>query len=82
LGDYNYLKNNPNFLRKGYLENDFDIEIFARENKKVIRHIEFCAKQVKEPPKRNFLNWCLFNEFSSWKDCLRTKKLIETTRKK
>src|SRR6185369_12617148 len=71
LGDYNYLENNPNFMIRSYLEGDLDINDFAKNNRKVIKYIEFCDKKVKEPSKRNFLNWCLFNEFNSWEDCLR-----------
>jgi len=82
LGDYEYLKNNPKFLGKEYLEGNLDIDDFSKQNKKVVKYIEFCEERVKEPPKRNFLNYCLFNEFSSWEDCLRTKRLIRTTRKK
>jgi len=76
LGDYNYLENNPNFMIRSYLEGDLDINDFAKNNRKVIKYIEFCDKKVKEPSKRNFLNWCLFNEFNSWEDCLRTEGLI------
>jgi len=76
LGDYNYLESNPNFLKKEYLEGDLDIEDFAKRIHEVIRYIEFCDNKIKAPPKRNFLNWCLFNEFNSWEDCLKTKKLI------
>lgn len=65
LGDYSYLKNSPAFLSKNYLENDLDIENFAKENKKVVKYIEFCAEKIKETTKKNFLNYCLFNEFSS-----------------
>ena len=82
LGDYEYLKNNPKFLGKEYLEGNLDINDFAKQNKKVVKYIEFCDDKIKEPPKRNFLNYCLFNEFNSWEDCLRTKRLIKATRKK
>lgn len=81
LGDYSYLKNSPAFLNKSYLESDLDIGNFAKQNKKVIKYIEFCEDKIKEAPKKNFLNYCLFNEFSSWEDCLRTKRLINATRK-
>jgi len=52
-------------LGKEYLEGNLDINDFAKQNKKVVKYIEFCEERVKEPPKRNFLNYCLFNEFSS-----------------
>ena len=81
LGDYNYLENNPKFLSKSYLENDLDIDNFAKENQKVVKYIEFCEKKIKKPSEKNFLNYCLFNEFSSWEDCLRTKRLIKATGK-
>jgi hypothetical protein len=67
---------------KGYLEGDLSIEDFAKNNRKVIKYIEFCNDKIKEPSKKNFLNWCLFNEFSSWEDCLRTKGLINVQIKK
>ena len=76
LGDYNYLENSPNFLSKSYLEKHLDINDFAKQNQKTVKYIEFCAEKIKEPAKKNFLNYCLFNEFSLWNDCLRTKKLI------
>jgi len=76
LGDYNYLENNPNFMIRGYLGGDLDIEDFAKKNRKVIKYIEFCESRIKKPSKRNFLNWCLFNEFNSWEDCLRTENLV------
>ena len=81
MGDYNYLENSPNLLSKIYLEGDLNIENFAKKNKKVVKYIEFCEEWVKKSPKRNFLNYCLFNEFNSWEDCLRTRRLIKTTRK-
>lgn len=81
LGDYSYLENSPKFLSKSYLESDLDVNNFAKQNKKVVKYIEFCENKLKEPPKRNFLNYCLFNEFNSWEDCLRTRKLIGATRK-
>ena len=65
MGDYEYLKNNPKFLGKEYLEGNLDINDFAKQNKKVVKYIEFCDDKIKEPPKRNFLNYCLFNEFNS-----------------
>jgi hypothetical protein len=76
LGDYSYLENGPNFLRKGYLENDLDIDNFARQNQKIVKYIEFCEDKIKEPAKKNFLHYCLFNEFNSWEDCARAQKLI------
>ena len=76
LGDYNYLEKNPNFLSKGYLEGDLDINDFAYKSRKVVKYIEFCKDKIKEPSKRNFLNYCLFTEFNSWTDCLRTRRLI------
>ena len=82
LGDYGYLENSPNFLSRSYLEGDLNINDFANKNQKVVKYIELCEERVKEPPKRDFLNYCLFNEFSSWEDCLRTKRLIRTMRKK
>ncbi|CFW93029.1 membrane protein of unknown function [endosymbiont DhMRE of Dentiscutata heterogama] len=81
LGDYSYLENSPNFLKNECLESDLEIDDFARQNQKVVKYIEFCEKKIKEPAKRNFLNYCLFNEFGSWDDCLRTKRLIEAARK-
>jgi hypothetical protein len=81
LGDYSYLKNSPVFLSKSYLESDLDIDNFAKENKKVVKYIEFCDDKIKDPSKRNFLDHCLFNEVGSWEDCLRTKKLIKAARK-
>jgi len=76
LGDYNYLENSPKFMIKDYLEGDLDIKDFAEKNRKTIRVIEFFDAQIKYPSKRNFLNWCLFNDFDSWEDCLRTKRLV------
>jgi len=70
------LENGPNFLKKGYLENDLDIDNFARQNQKIVKYIEFCEDKIKEPTKKNFLHYCLFNEFNSWEDCARTQKLI------
>jgi len=81
LSDYSYLESNPNFLGKSFLENNLDIDRFAQQNKKVIKYIEFCSEKIKESAKRNFLNYCLFNEFISWDDCVRTRKLIKATRK-
>ena len=80
LGDYNYLESSPNFLKKYYLDNDFNVNNFAQRNQKIVNYIEFCEDKIKKPPERNFLNYCLFNEFSSWEDCLRTKRLIKATR--
>jgi hypothetical protein len=65
LGDYSYLENSPNFLSKDYLESDLDISDFAQKNHKTVKYIEFCEDKIKEPPERNFLNYCLFNEFGS-----------------
>jgi hypothetical protein len=65
LGDYNYLENSPKFMIKDYLEGDLDIKDFAEKNRKTIRVIEFFDAQIKYPSKRNFLNWCLFNDFGS-----------------
>ena len=76
LGDYSYLKNSPNFLSKNYLESDLGAEKFAKENKKVVKYIEFCEDKVKETNKKNFLLYALFNEFNSWEDCMRNKDLI------
>lgn len=81
LGDYNYLKNNPNFLIKDYLESDLDIENFAKKNREVINYIELCEDKINNPSEKNFLNYCLFNEFVSWNDFLRTRKFIEMARK-
>jgi hypothetical protein len=81
LGEYSYIENNPNFLSKGFLENDLDIDRFAKQTKELVKYIEFCSEKINEPAKRNFINYCLFNEFNSWDDCVRTKKLIEATRK-
>lgn len=81
LGDYSYLKNSPTFLSKSYLESDLDIDNFAKQNKKIVKYIEFCDDKIKDPSKRNFLDYCLFNEFSSWENCLRAKKLIKAARK-
>ncbi|CAG8669152.1 11143_t:CDS:2 [Cetraspora pellucida] len=80
-GDYSYLEDSPNFLKNEYLERDLEIDDFARQNQKVVKYIEFCEKKIKEPAERNFLNYCLFNEFVSWDDCLRTKRLIEAAKK-
>lgn len=77
LGDYDYLKNSPQFLGKEYLESDLDINDFARQNQKVIHYIEFYESKIKETNKKNFLHYCLFNEFDSEQDCLSTRKLIE-----
>lgn len=76
LGDYSYLKNSPKFSKNLYLEKKFDVRDFAKNNQKVIKYIEFCQKKVKENNKRNFLYYCLFNDFNSEEDYLRTKKLI------
>ena len=76
LGDYNYLENSPSFMIKDYLEGDLDIKDFAEKNCKVIKVVEFFDDQIKHPSKRNFLDWCLFNDFGSWEDCLRTKRLV------
>jgi hypothetical protein len=65
LGDYSYLENIPNFLSKSYLESDLSIEEFASQNQQIIKYIEFCEKKIKKPDKKNFLNYCLFNEFNS-----------------
>jgi len=81
LGDYSYLENSPNFLSKDYLERNLDLSDFAQKNKKTVECIEFCEVKIKEPAKRNFLNYCLFNEFNSWEDCLRTRRLIKAARK-
>jgi hypothetical protein len=81
LGDYNYLENNPNFLRRNYLAGDLDVNNFAQRSQKVIKYIEFCEDKIKKPSEKNFLNYVLFNEFSSWTDCLRTKRLIQVARK-
>lgn len=81
LGDYGYLENIPNFLSKSYLESNLSVDSFAQENKQVVEYIEFCEKKIKKTDKKNFLNYCLFNEFNSWNDCVRTKQLIKTLRK-
>jgi hypothetical protein len=80
LGDYNYLKNNPNFLTKDYLETDLNNENFAKRNQEIVIYIEFCESKIIDSSERNFLNYCLFNEFNSWNDCLRTREFIEMTR--
>jgi len=77
LGDYSYIENIPSFLSKSNLEKDLDIENFAEQNQKVVKYIQFCENKVKESAKKNFLYYCLFNEFGSYEDCLRTKKLID-----
>ncbi|RHZ35344.1 hypothetical protein [endosymbiont GvMRE of Glomus versiforme] len=74
LSDYNYLKNIPNFLNKNYLEEEFNVNNFSQQNKKVVKYIEFCWRKIKEQNKRNFFIYCLFNEFSSWDDCMRTEQ--------
>ena len=76
LGDYSYLKNIPNFLVKDYLESNFSVRDFAIKTSQVVKYIEFCEDKIKDPTKKNYLNYCLFNEFNSWEDCLRTKRLI------
>ena len=81
LGDYKYLENSPNFLRKDYLAGDLDTNNYAQRNREVVKYIGFCEQKIKETPERNFLNYCLFNKFNSWEDCLRTKRLIKATRK-
>ena len=81
LGDYNYLENSPNFLRKDYLAGDLGVNNFAQKNQKVVKYIGFCENKIKKSSEKNFLNYCLFNEFGSWEDCLRTKKLIRAARK-
>jgi len=63
LSDYNFLENSPNFLSQEYLEGNLDINQFAQRNRQVVQHIEFCEQKVKQLSKRNFLNYCLFNEF-------------------
>ncbi|KLL02280.1 MAG: hypothetical protein MRERC_3c143 [Mycoplasmataceae bacterium RC_NB112A] len=77
LGDYNYLENSPSFVSQEYLGEDLGINQFAQRNRQVVKYIEFCGQKVKEPSKRNFLYYCLFNEFKSWADCLRTQVLIK-----
>ena len=54
-----YLKmslNPPSFL---------NADDFAKQNQKVVKYIGFCAEQIKKPPEKNYLNYCLFNEFNS-----------------
>jgi len=78
LGDYNFLENSPNFLGQEYcLKGDLDIDQFAQRNRQIIQHIEFCEQKVKQSNKRNFFNYCLFNEFKGWEDCLRTQNLLK-----
>ncbi|MCE8162676.1 MAG: hypothetical protein I3273_02115 [Candidatus Moeniiplasma glomeromycotorum] len=77
LGDYSYLENIPSFLNQEYLEKSFDINEFAQRNRQVVQHIEFCEQKVKQPSKKNFLNYCLFNEFKTWSSCLRTQDLLK-----
>jgi len=78
LGDYSYLENAPNFLSKIYLEKNLKVDEFASQNLQVVKYIEFCENKVKKPDKKNFLNYCLFNEFDSWKDCEVTRQLIDS----
>lgn len=80
LGDYSYLENAPNFLSKTYLESNLKVNEFASQNLQVVKYIEFCENKLKKPDKKNFLNYCLFNEFGSWKDCEITKQLIDSSR--
>ncbi|MDR1670635.1 MAG: hypothetical protein LBR43_02860 [Spiroplasmataceae bacterium] len=81
LGDYNYLENNPNFLTKDYLETDLNNENFAKRNSEIVIYIEFCENKINDSSEINFLNYCLFNEFNSWDDCLRTREFIKMARK-
>lgn len=77
LSDYKFLENSPNFLSQEYLEGDLEVNQFAQRNRQVVHYIEFCGQRIKQPSKRNFLNYCLFNEFKSWEDCLRTQELMK-----
>ncbi|WNE41153.1 MAG: hypothetical protein mread185_000610 [Mycoplasmataceae bacterium] len=81
LGDYNYLKNNPSFLTRDYLETDLNNENFAKRNHEIVIFIEFCESNISDSSEKNFLNYCLFDEFNSWNDFLRTRKLIKMARK-
>lgn len=64
-------------MSQEYLEGNLDINQFAQRNKQIVQHVEFCEQKIGDSSKRNFLNYCLFNEFKSWSDCLQTQDLLK-----
>ena len=91
LGDYNFLQITPNFLKKEYLDKELNslehniLKEFSDKIKKIIEFIDFLplnlnptGQKESQQKKVNFLIYCLFNEFQSFAEIERTKRLILT----
>ena len=86
-GDYGFLQITPSFLKKEYLERELKddekknvLRKFSEKIKKITEFINFlplCLNPTgrKEGQKKrvDFLVYCLFNEFQSFKEIKRTK---------
>ena len=90
LGDYGFLQITPAFLKNEYLERELKddekenvLRKFSEKIKKIIEFISFLSPRLNptgrnenQKKKVNFLIYCLFNEFQSFKEIERTKQLV------
>ena len=90
LGDYGFLQVTPAFLKNEYLERELKgdekenvLRKFSEKIKKIIEFINFLpphlnptGRSENQKKKANFLIYCLFNEFQSFKEIERTKQLV------
>jgi len=92
LGDYGFLQITPQFLKKEYLEKEINkhehediLREFSEKIKKVIEFIEFLPRRLNPTGRNqhlqreaNFLTFCLFNEFKSFREIEQTRQLMGT----
>jgi len=82
LDSYNFLQIIPYFLRKKFLEkkvinSEKNLVNFEKEIHQTMNFLNFLEEKIPNEKKRNFLGYCLFNEFQEIKDVERTIQLIE-----
>ena len=92
LGDYGFLQITPQFLKKEYLEKEINkhehediLREFSEKIKKIIEFIGFLPRRLNPTGRNqhlqreaNFLTFCLFNEFKSFREIEQTRQLMGT----